>query len=332
MLDGKTVLVTGGTGSFGKKFTQVALNRFKLRKLIIFSRDELKQMEMRQAFPDTGNSPMRYFIGDVRDRDRLYRALDGVDIVVHAAALKQVPTAEYNPIEAVKTNILGASNLIDAAIDRNVQKVVALSTDKAVNPVNLYGATKLCADKLFVAANSYSGHHKTRFSVVRYGNVVGSRGSVVPRFIELRKTGRIPITDPRMTRFWITLEQAAEFVLDSFSRMEGGEIFVPKIPSMKITDLARAIAPECKTEIVGIRSGEKLHEVMVAEDDARNTRDYDRYFVIFPQFHEWGALRQEGGTPCGDNFKYSSDGNTEWLSEDMLRSMLGLVAETVESC
>jgi len=332
MLDGKTVLVTGGTGSFGKKFTQVALNRFKLRKLIIFSRDELKQMEMRQAFPDTGNSPMRYFIGDVRDRDRLYRALDGVDIVVHAAALKQVPTAEYNPIEAVKTNILGASNLIDAAIDRNVQKVVALSTDKAVNPVNLYGATKLCADKLFVAANSYSGHHKTRFSVVRYGNVVGSRGSVVPRFIELRKTGRIPITDPRMTRFWITLEQAAEFVLDSFSRMEGGEIFVPKIPSMKITDLARAIAPECKTEIVGIRSGEKLHEVMVAEDDARNTREYDRYFVIFPQFHEWGALRQEGGTPCGDNFKYSSDGNTEWLSEDMLRSMLGLVAETVESC
>src|SRR5688572_15649284 len=290
MLDGKTVLVTGGTGSFGKKFTQVALNRFKLRKLIIFSRDELKQMEMRQAFPDTGNSPMRYFIGDVRDRDRLYRALDGVDIVVHAAALKQVPTAEYNPIEAVKTNILGASNLIDAAIDRNVQKVVALSTDKAVNPVNLYGATKLCADKLFVAANSYSGHHKTRFSVVRYGNVVGSRGSVVPRFIELRKTGRIPITDPRMTRFWITLEQAAEFVLDSFSRMEGGEIFVPKIPSMKITDLARAIAPECKTEIVGIRSGEKLHEVMVAEDDARNTREYDRYFVIFPQFHEWGAL------------------------------------------
>jgi UDP-N-acetylglucosamine 4,6-dehydratase len=332
MLDGKTVLVTGGTGSFGKKFTQIALNRFKPRKLIIFSRDELKQLEMRQMFPDTGDSPMRYFIGDVRDRDRLYRALDGVDIVVHAAALKQVPTAEYNPIEAVKTNILGASNLIDAAIDRNVQKVVALSTDKAVNPVNLYGATKLCADKLFVAANSYSGHHKTRFSVVRYGNVVGSRGSVVPRFLELRKTGRIPITDPRMTRFWITLEQAADFVLDSFSRMEGGEIFVPKIPSMKITDLARAIAPECKTEIVGIRSGEKLHEVMVAEDDARNTREYDRYFIIFPQFHEWGALRQNGGTPCGDNFKYSSDGNTEWLNEDSLRTMIGLVAETVESC
>ena len=326
MLDNKTVLLTGGTGSFGKKFTQVVLNRFKPKKLIIFSRDELKQLEMRTAFPDTGDSPMRYFIGDVRDRERLYRSLDGVDIVIHAAAMKQVPTAEYNPIEAVKTNILGASNLIDAAIDRNVQKVVALSTDKAVNPVNLYGATKLCSDKLFIAANSYSGYHKTQFSLVRYGNVVGSRGSVVPRFLELRKTGRLPITDPRMTRFWITLEEAANFVLDSLEYMSGGEIFVPKIPSMNIMDLARALAPECKTEIVGIRSGEKLHEVMVAEDDARNTREFDRHFVIFPQFHEWASMPRISGKPCPDNFRYSSDKNTQWLTEQELKAMLGVVA------
>ena len=324
MLDGKTVLLTGGTGSFGKTFTQIVLKRFKPKRLIIFSRDELKQLEMRQMFPDTGDSPMRYFIGDIRDRERLYRALDGVDIVVHAAALKQVPTAEYNPQEAVKTNILGASNLIDAAIDRNVQNVVALSTDKAVNPVNLYGATKLCSDKLFVAANSYSGYHKTKFSLVRYGNVVGSRGSVVPRFLEMRKTGTLPITDPRMTRFWITLEQAVLFVLDSFDRMDGGEIFVPKIPSMNIMDLARAIAPECKTEIVGIRSGEKLHEVMVAEEDARNTREYDEYFVIYPQFHEWATSPRMGGKPCPDNFRYSSDNNTQWLNENQLKTMLGL--------
>jgi len=324
VLDGKTVLLTGGTGSFGKTFTQIVLKRFKPKRLIIFSRDELKQLEMRQMFPDTGDSPMRYFIGDIRDRERLYRALDGVDIVVHAAALKQVPTAEYNPQEAVKTNILGASNLIDAAIDRNVQNVVALSTDKAVNPVNLYGATKLCSDKLFVAANSYSGYHKTKFSLVRYGNVVGSRGSVVPRFLELRKTGILPITDPRMTRFWITLQQAVLFVLDSFDRMAGGEIFVPKIPSMNIMDLARAVAPECKTEIVGIRSGEKLHEVMVAEDDARNTREYDEYFVIFPQFHEWATSPRMGGNPCADNFRYSSDNNTQWLNEHQLKTMLGL--------
>jgi UDP-N-acetylglucosamine 4,6-dehydratase len=330
MLDGKTILLTGGTGSFGKKFTQILLNRFSPKKLIIFSRDELKQSQMRETFPDSADSPMRYFIGDVRDRERLYRALDGVDIVIHAAALKQVPTAEYNPIEAVKTNILGASNIIDAAIDRNVQQVVALSTDKAVNPVNLYGATKLCSDKLFVAANSYSGHHKTKFSIVRYGNVVGSRGSVIPRFLELRKTGLLPITDPRMTRFWITLDDAVQFVLDSLVRMEGGEIFVPKIPSMKLTDLARAIGPECKTEVIGIRSGEKLHEVMVPEDDARNTREYDRYFIIYPQFHEWGSLPRNGGTPCADHFKYSSETNTEWLSEQQLRTMIGLVAETVK--
>src|SRR5215831_7205442 len=236
MLDGKTILLTGGTGSFGKKFTQIVLNRFSPKKLIIFSRDELKQSQMRETFPDSADSPMRYFIGDVRDRERLYRALDGVDIVIHAAALKQVPTAEYNPIEAVKTNILGASNIIDAAIDRNVQQVVALSTDKAVNPVNLYGATKLCSDKLFVAANSYSGRDGTRFSVVRYGNVIGSRGSVVPFFKECSKTGKLPITDPRMTRFWIRLEHGANFVQKALSMMRGGEIFVPKVTSMRITD------------------------------------------------------------------------------------------------
>src|SRR5262245_45514811 len=237
MLDGKTVLITGGTGSFGKKLTQIALSRFKPRKLIIFSRDELKQSEMRQTFPDTGDSPMRYFIGDVRDRERLYRALDGVDIVIHAAALKQVPTAEYNPLETIRTNVLGAANVIDAAIDRNVQSVIALSTDKAANPINLYGATKLCSDKLFVAGNSYvGGARQTRFSVVRYGNVVGSRGSVVPFFLRMRKTGRLPITDMRMTRFWITLQQGVDFVLQSLERMEGGEIFVPKIPSMRLVD------------------------------------------------------------------------------------------------
>jgi UDP-N-acetylglucosamine 4,6-dehydratase len=328
MLDGKTVLVTGGTGSFGKKFTEIVLKQCSPKKLIIFSRDELKQSEMRERFPDTGTSPMRYFIGDVRDRERLYRALDGVDIVIHAAALKQVPTAEYNPQEAIKTNVLGASNLIDAAIDRNVQRVVALSTDKAVNPINLYGASKLCSDKLFVAANSYSGQHGTKFSLVRYGNVVGSRGSVIPFFLQKRKTGVLPITDPRMTRFWITLEEGVAFVLDSLTRMAGGEIFVPKIPSMNIMDLARALAPECKTEIVGIRSGEKLHEVMVTEDDARNTREHDRYFVIFPQFHDWGSLPRDEGKPCPDNFRYSSDTNGQWLSEHQLQRMLALLAET----
>ncbi len=244
MLNGKTVLITGGTGSFGKRFTDVVLNRYKPKKLIIFSRDELKQFEMQAKWGEDEYPNIRYFIGDVRDRDRLYRAFDGVDVVVHAAALKQVPAAEYNPIEAVKTNVLGAANVIDAAIDRGVQRVVALSTDKAASPINLYGATKLCSDKLFVAANSYSGAHKTRFSVVRYGNVVGSRGSVVPFFLKRRKTGKLPITDPRMTRFWITLDQGVEFVLASLDRMSGGEIFVPKIPSMKLTDLAKVIGPD----------------------------------------------------------------------------------------
>ena len=288
MLDDKVVLITGGTGSFGRKFTEIALSRYRPRKLIILSRDELKQFEMRQRFSEQQYPCIRYFIGDVRDRDRLYRAFDGVDIVVHAAALKQVPTAEYNPIEAVKTNVLGAANVIDAAIDCNVKRVIALSTDKAANPVNLYGATKLCSDKLFVAANNYSGYHGTRFAVVRYGNVSGSRGSVIPFFLKTRKTGTLPITDPRMTRFWITLDQGVEFVLQSLERMFGGEIFVPKLPSMKVVDLARVIAPECRMEIVGIRPGEKLHEVMIPEDDSYHTVEYDTYYAILPTFHDLG--------------------------------------------
>jgi UDP-N-acetylglucosamine 4,6-dehydratase len=327
LLNGKNILVTGGTGSFGKKFTEIVLNRYEPRRLVIFSRDELKQYEMRQQF----NTPnIRYFIGDVRDRDRLYRAFAGIDIVVHAAALKQVPTAEYNPFEAVKTNILGAANVIDAAIDRGVERVIALSTDKAANPINLYGATKLCSDKLFIAANSYAGKQQTRFSVVRYGNVVGSRGSVIPFFLKRRETGVLPITDPRMTRFWITLEQGVELVLKSLVWMSGGEIFVPKIPSMNIMDLARAIAPECRTAITGIRPGEKLHEVMVPEDEARHTLEFDDHFVILPTYHDWAeayTVEREGGKPCPEGFRYSSDTNARWLSVDELRAMINIRTE-----
>ena len=325
MLEDKVVLLTGGTGSFGKRFAEVVLSRYKLRKLIIFSRDELKQYEMRTQFPEGRHEAIRYFIGDVRDRDRLARAFDGVDIVVHAAALKHVPACEYNPIEAVKTNVLGAANIIDMAIDADVKKVIALSTDKAANPVNLYGATKLCSDKLFIAANNYSGPHRTRFSVVRYGNVMGSRGSVIPLFLKLRERGVLPITDKRMTRFWITLDRGVEFVLQSLERMAGGEIFAPKIPSMRLTDLAHAVAPECTLEEVGIRAGEKLHEVIVGEDDARNTLEYDDYYAILPAFHEWDSedyVKRNGGKRCAEGFSYSSDTNTQWLSVDDLRAML----------
>lgn len=332
MLADKVVLVTGGTGSFGQKFTEVVLERYGPKKLIIFSRDELKQHQMRAVFPPDEHPNLRYFIGDVRDRERLYRAFDGVDVVVHAAALKQVPSCEYNPLEAVKTNVLGAANIIDAAIDRDVDKVIALSTDKAANPINLYGATKLCSDKLFAAGNSYSGEHGTRFTVVRYGNVMGSRGSVIPFFLKRRGTGCLPITDPRMTRFWITLEQGVEFVLDSLGRMSGGEIFVPKIPSMNIMDLARAIAPECETEIVGIRPGEKLHEVMVPEDDARHSVEYDDHFAILPAFEEYDPVaygRRNGGKPCPDGFRYSSDSNDQWLTAEELREMIGLAEPPV---
>lgn len=325
MLNGLSVLVTGGTGSFGTKFVETVLERYRPDRLIVFSRDELKQSQMAERFPQAKYPCMRYFIGDVRDKDRLYRAFDGVDVVVHAAALKQVPACEYNPIEAIRTNVLGAANIIDAAIDRNVHKVLALSTDKAASPVNLYGATKLCSDKLFTAAGNYAGAHRTRFSVVRYGNVMGSRGSVIPLFLKLRETGELPITDPRMTRFWITLEQGVGFVLDSLERMRGSEVFVPKIPSMSIVDMARAIAPECETRIMGIRPGEKLHEVMVPEDDARNTIEYDDHFAIVPSYEEyvaqWGA---DGGRRCVEDFRYSSEINTEWLSVEQLQDMLGL--------
>jgi UDP-N-acetylglucosamine 4,6-dehydratase len=323
-----TVLITGGTGSFGKKFAEGLLRDWEPEKIIVFSRDELKQHEMRIGGFD--DSRIRYFIGDVRDKDRLYRAFDGVDVVVHAAALKQVPACEYNPLEAIKTNVLGAANIIDAAIDRDVKRVIALSTDKAANPINLYGATKLCSDKLFTAANSYAGPHNTRFSIVRYGNVVGSRGSVVPFFMKMQQTGMLPITDPRMTRFWITLDQGVRFVLSSLKRMKGGEIFVPKIPSMNIMDLARAIAPECDTRVVGIRPGEKLHEVMVPEEDARHTLEYEDYFAILPSYHDWtqeDLLKENGGTRCLPGFCYSSNTNTQWLSVDELRDMIGIREE-----
>jgi UDP-N-acetylglucosamine 4,6-dehydratase len=332
LLNDKVVLVTGGTGSFGKEFTEVVLRRYRPRKLIVFSRDELKQHEMQHRFGADRYDCMRYFIGDVRDRERLYRAFDGVDVVVHAAALKQVPAAEYNPLEAVKTNVLGAANVIDAAIDRNVKRVVALSTDKAANPINLYGATKLCADKLFVAASVYSGEHGTRFSTVRYGNVVGSRGSVVPLFQKLKSTGVIPITDARMTRFWITLGQGVDFVLACLDRMHGGEIFVPKIPSMKLVALAEAIAPECERKIVGIRPGEKLHEVMVPEDDARHTLEFDTHYAILPALDDAARAARPLGRPCADGFRYGSDNNSEWLSVEGLRAMLpGLARESVEA-
>jgi UDP-N-acetylglucosamine 4,6-dehydratase len=320
MLDGKTILVTGGTGSFGKKFTRMVLDRYDVNKLIIFSRDELKQAQMRAEFGD--NPKLRFFIGDVRDKERLYRAFDGVDVVIHAAALKRVPECEYNPFEAIKTNVIGAQNIIDAAIDRGVSKIVALSTDKAVNPINLYGATKLCSDKLFIAGNSYVGSKDTRFAVVRYGNVVGSRGSVVPLFLQLKEAGKLPITDPRMTRFWITLEEGVEMVFAALEKMQGGEIFVPKIPSMKITDLAEAIAPECELEIVGIRPGEKLHEMLITGSDARHTLEFENYYIIQPEFSWWKLGNHKDGKPLTDDFEYTSDKNEEWLTVEEMREML----------
>jgi UDP-N-acetylglucosamine 4,6-dehydratase/5-epimerase len=319
-LKGKSLLITGGTGSFGKLFVKTALEKLELARLVVFSRDELKQFEMQQQF---SSKILRYFIGDVRDRDRLHRAFDGIDVVVHAAALKQVPTAEYNPFEAIKTNVLGAENVINEAIDQGVERIVALSTDKAANPINLYGATKLCSDKLFVAGNVYAGKRDTRFSVVRYGNVVGSRGSVIPFFLARRKSGVIPITDPRMTRFWITLQQGVDFVIDCLGRTQGGEIFVPKIPSMNIMDLAAALAPECKTEVVGIRPGEKLHEVMVPEDDARATVELADRFVILPAFQTWSEdAGYPGAKRCPDGFRYGSDTNDRWLTRADLAEMV----------
>lgn len=317
-LKNKTILVTGGTGSFGRKFVRKVLE-MDVKKVIIFSRDELKQYEMAQEYTDPR---IRFFIGDVRDKERLFRAFEGVDVVIHAAALKHVGICEYNPFEAIKTNIHGAQNIIETAIDRGAERVVALSTDKAASPVNLYGATKLASDKLFVAANSYAGNKETRFSVVRYGNVVGSRGSVVPFFKKIRSTGKLPITDERMTRFWITLEQGVQFVLDNLKRMKGGEIFVPKIPSMKVTDLAKAIAPECKVEIKGIRPGEKLHEAMITEDDARRTLEFDTFYIIQPEFPWWDSESLKGGKPVLEGFSYISNTNNHWLSVEELKKLV----------
>jgi len=323
MLTGKNILITGGTGSFGKICTEMILKQYKPNKLIIFSRDELKQYEMAQMFPIDTFPCMRFFIGDVRDKDRLMRAFGGVDFIIHAAALKHVPVAEYNPLEAVKTNILGAANIIDAAIDCNVKRVIALSTDKAANPINLYGATKLCSDKLFVAGNSYVNRKQTIFSVVRYGNVVGSRGSIIPFFIQQKKTGVLSITDTRMTRFWITLEQSVNFVLKCLDWMVGGELFIPKIPSMKITDLARAICPECEKEIIGIRPGEKLHEVMIPKDEAQNAVEFDDYYVLKPSFRFFDRrFRKDNCRPVTDGFEYSSDKNEKWLTPEELNLMI----------
>lgn len=316
-----TVLVTGGTGSFGKKFTEVMLREYHPKKLIIFSRGELKQHEMRLAGFE--HSSLRYFIGDVRDLERLRRAAKGVDVVVHAAALKQVPACEYNPAEAVATNIGGAKNVIDAALDAGVKRVLGLSTDKAVNPVNLYGATKLVAEKLLVQANSYRGDGPTCLSCVRYGNVVGSRGSVIPLFRAQRCDGRVTVTDERMTRFWITLDQGVRFVIRCIEQMHGGEVFVPKIPSMGIRDLAAAIAPGCRIEAIGIRPGEKVHEVLLSEDEARHSVELDSMFVIRPAYPWWANENWAAGRALPDGFRYTSDSNAEWLSRSRLRELAG---------
>jgi UDP-N-acetylglucosamine 4,6-dehydratase len=318
-LNGKVVLVTGGTGSFGRKFVEIVLKEYRVHKLIIFSRDELKQSEMQREF-DAPN--LRYFIGDVRDLSRLQRAMRGVDIVVHAAAMKQVPACEYNPFEAVKTNVVGAANVIDAAIDAGVRKVIAVSTDKAVNPINLYGATKLCAEKLFAQGNAYSAAQGTRFSCTRYGNVVGSRGSVIPLFLEQRTNGVVTVTNERMTRFWITLEQGVRFVLRCLGMMQGGEIFVPKIPSMRITDLVAAVAPGCEVRVTGVRSGEKIHEALVSTDEARYAVELDDMYIIHPA-HPWrGVEPPVGARPLPEGFGFTSDTNPHWLSPDDLREMV----------
>ncbi|HIJ80621.1 MAG TPA: UDP-N-acetylglucosamine 4,6-dehydratase (inverting) [Desulfuromonadales bacterium] len=336
MLNGKSILITGGTGSFGKKFVETILTKYpQIERLVVYSRDELKQYEMSQRFSATqyeraGKSSgqfdqLRYFIGDVRDMDRLCRAFEGIDIVVHAAALKQVPTCEYNPFEAIKTNVLGAQNVIEAAIKTGVKRVVALSTDKAAAPINLYGATKLCSDKLFVAANHYRGKRDLKFSVVRYGNVMGSRGSVIPFFLNKRSEAVIPITDERMTRFNITLEEGVDLVLMAIEQMWGGEIYVPKIPSYRIVDVAEAIAPACRKEIIGIRPGEKLHEEMITETDALNTLEFKNFFVILPSLKWWDVdeyANTFGGFPCKDGFKYNSGTNTSWLTVEKIRELI----------
>ena len=322
MFDDQLILVNGGTGSFGHTFIPMLLEKYNPKRVIIFSRDEMKQWEMAKKFQH--EERVRFFIGDVRDRDRLYRALDGVDFVVHAAATKIVPTAEYNPFECVKTNVHGAMNLIDACIDKGVKRVVALSTDKASSPINLYGATKLTSDKLFVSGNSYAGAHGTRFAVVRYGNVMGSRGSVIPFFMSIREKGVLPITDERMTRFMISLEEGVELVWHAFEDMEGGEVYVKKIPSMKMTDLARVVAPEARHEIVGIRPGEKLHEQMISPEDSHFTYEYDEHFKILPAINNWGTCekRIKNGRKVPEGFMYASNTNDEWMSDAQLQAWI----------
>ncbi len=322
MFNNKNILITGGTGSFGSEFVRQTLNNYKPKKLIVFSRDEMKQWDMAKRYPN--NKALRFFIGDVREKERLYRAMSGVDFVVHAAATKIVPTAEYNPFECVRTNVIGAMNVIDASIDQKVKKVVALSTDKASSPVNLYGATKLCSDKLFTASNSYSGEHGTKFSVVRYGNVVGSRGSVVPLFKEKAGSGELPITDFRMTRFLITLPQAVETVLYAFKKMQGTEIFVKHIPSVKIVEIARALAPDAKLKEIGLRPGEKLHEQLIGEDEAQYTYKFDGYFKILSPLNNWcnDKKRTTGGKKVPSNFVYKSDSNDFWLTRESLTKWL----------
>lgn len=325
----KVVLVTGGTGSFGKKFIKVLLEEQKPAKVIVFSRDELKQHEMRVSGFDAPN--IRYFIGDVRDRERMFRALHGVDILVHAAALKQVPACEYNPMEAIKTNILGSSNVVDAALENKVEKVLALSTDKAVSPVNLYGATKLAAEKLLIQSNAYAGGRNTRISCVRYGNVVGSRGSVVPLFLKQRQNGKLTITDARMTRFWISLEQGVRFVIRCIEQMQGGEVFVPKIPSMSMLDLAKAIAPEAEIEIIGIRPGEKLHEALISEDEARTTVELDDMYVVQPAAAMWfGYAWEEMGKRLPEGFTYVSNNNTDWLDISRINEIIKPIEKDFE--
>lgn len=321
-IDGKSILVTGATGSFGKRFLKTVLEHHKPKRLVAFSRDELKQFELREQLQSPRLSLM---LGDVRDKERLYRAIDGVEIVIHAAAMKQVPASEFNPMEAVKTNIIGAENVINVCIDQGVKRVIVLSTDKAANPANLYGATKLCADKLFIAANALAERHRTLFSVVRYGNVIGSRGSVIPFFMQQRASGVIPITDPRMTRFWITLGQGVRFVMESLERMRGGEIFVPKIPSMKVIDVAKVVAPGCKTKLIGIRPGEKLHEVMITQDDAMYTAEFKDHYAIQPAAQWWDRaryLKETGGKAVTEKFKYSSDTNPDWMTRSRLAEIL----------
>ena len=329
MLSNSTILVTGGTGSFGHKFIPMTLEKYNPKKIMIYSRDEMKQWEMAKLFPN--DDRLRFFIGDVRDKDRLYRAFDGVDYIVHAAATKIVPTAEFHPFECVKTNIHGAMNVIDAAIDKGVKGVVALSTDKASSPVNLYGATKLASDKLFVAGNSYAGGHSTKFSVVRYGNVMGSRGSVIPFFMSIRDKGVLPITDDRMTRFMISLEEGVELVWHAFEDMVGGEIYVKKIPSMKVTDVASVVAPEAKQEVVGIRPGEKLHEQMIGFEDAPYTYEYPEHFKILPAINNWDkdSDRIKDGEKVPEGFVYSSDNNQEWMTDEQLQSWLNANYEQI---